>query len=375
MDFDFELEEILSSFKESKKDKAPDSEENAAKSVTPEVGKAEAPPPPKPVYYGAETAPAEPESKKKEKVRVSFRLPEPIERALKALSERIKKIPLKKAGLALGALLAAIALIFGAVKLVDYGKTAYIHKYEKKYNITFPAGIKKDFCDEYGKDQSFAGKIYIGDTSTEKSVYANPSQDNAVLKKGSSVLEAQEVRSIALDKSYADLESIYSTPEGFKNASQKVVFETLFDEECYRVVSAFYTNTKAEDDDGYIFPYCAYGNLTEKSFRAFEDRIKSRRLYDTGFKLLYEHRILTLSVQSDFMPDFRFVVVCVKTKDNFKKSKTAIPNETIHYPQIWYDKKGEKNPFFLAGKWYPEIITDGGKGDTQQLTAEDFDLS
>ncbi len=392
MEFDYELEDILYSMKEKDENGKDDEKQRVeyAKPLEPpkpRMSEAQKPPEPTKVEKSSfdlsavkgklnETKESlKRKNESSEKVKLSFKLPEPVEKALNKVTEAIKKIPLKKAAVALGAVVVAFALIFGGIRLVNYAKGAYIRKYEKKYNITFPVGIRKDFCDEYGKNQSYAGRLYIEDTETDKAVYSSGVKENAVLLKGSTVLEAQEVRSIALDKSYADLERIYSTPEGFKKASQKVTFNTLFEEENYRVIAAFYTNTKAEDDDEYIFPYCAFGNMTEKSFKGFEDRIKSRRLYDTGFQLLYEHRILTLSVPSDFMPNFKFVVVCVKTKSSFKRSSTATPNETIHYPQVWYDKNNEKNPYYLAGKWYPEIITDAEKGTTKKLTMNDFDFS
>lgn len=309
------------------------------------------------------------------KAKKEFKMPD----FKKAFSSVISKLPkptdeekiiLKRVGIIACAIVAAIALVFGGIKVVNYAKTAYIRSYEKKYQVDFPDGIRKEFCDEFGKDQSFSGNLVIEDTSTDVKVFAKAKDGAALLDKGSDVKQDQHIRAIALDKSLGDLESVYKTPEGFLKASQKVTFRTLFDDEEYRVVAAYYTNTKPEDDAGYVFPYNTYGNLTEKSFYHFQDRIKSRRQYDTKYILLQENYILSISVPSDFMPNFRFVIVCVKTEDKFEKSKTAEPNKRVHYPQVWYDKNKQQNPFYLAGKWYPEIVLPDGK--TKKLTYEDF---
>ena len=266
--------------------------------------------------------------------------------------------------------LALVAVVFGGIKIAQHAKTAYIRSYEKQYNVNYPDGILKEFCDEYGKDQSLAGNLTIEDTSTDVRVYSVEKAGTARLDKGSDVKEEQHIRAISLDKELADLESVYATPEGFLKASQKITFKTLFGEEEYRVVAAYYTNTDPKDDNGYVFPYSTYGNLTAKSFHNFQDKVKNRSLYDTNYDLLAENYILSVSVPSDFMSNFRFVVVCVKTDKKFEKSQTATPNDRIHYPQIWYDKNKKDNPFYLAGKWYPEIVLQNGK--TKRLTLKDF---
>lgn len=283
-----------------------------------------------------------------------------------------KNVDFKKVGIIFCAFLVLIAVIFGGIKIVNHAKTGYVKEYEKKYNIDYPDGILKEFCDEYGKDQSLAGNLVIEDTSTDVRVYSKEKDGCALLEKGSDVKHEQHIRAIAIDKKLADLEEFYSTPEGFLESSQKVTFKTLLGEEEYRVVAAYYTNTNPKDDNGYVFPYNTYGNLTQKSFHNFQDRVKTRSLYDTSYTLLEENYILSISVPSDFMQDFRFVIVCVKSDGKFEKSKTATPNERIHYPQIWYDKNKQDNPYYLAGHWYPEIVLPNGK--TKKLTIKDFQV-
>ena len=276
---------------------------------------------------------------------------------------------------AIAIVLTAIVLVTGAfcgVRIYNYSKTAYIREYEKKYNVDFPDGILKEMCEEYGKDQSFTGMLSGDGINGDVKVFSKYRAGYALLEKGSSITSDQHTKAIALEKELSDLESVYSSADGFMSASQSIEFDTLFSKDEYQVVAAYYTNTKPADDNGYVFPYNTYGTLTKKSFYQFQDRIKARRLYDTGYKLLEQNYILSISAPSDFMKDFRFVVVCVKAEDGFEKIKKAVPNEKIYYPQVWFDKNNKKNPYYLTGKWYPEIIINS-EGKTRQLTAKDFE--
>ncbi len=318
-----------------------------------------------------ESKPSETEPAEKEKKGVKLSLAPP--KFILGAADKAKAIGFKKIGIIICAVLVVILGIFGGIKIADYAKTAYIKEYEDKYKIDFPDGILKEFCDEYGKDQSIVGSLDISDTKTEKlKVYSKYRKSNALLEKGGDIYSGQHIRAIALDDGTADIESVYSTPEGYLSASQEVTFNTIFGTEKYQVVAAYYTNTKPEDDRDYVFPYNTYGTLTKKSFYQFQDRIRNRSLYDTGFKLLEQHYILSISAPSDFMKDFRFVIVCVKTDEDFSKIKKAEANTRIYYPQVWFDKNNQQNPFYLTGKWYPEIIVDSN-GKTKQLTAKDFE--
>lgn len=288
------------------------------------------------------------------------------------LKNFLKRTLTKQILIAFGIIVLILAIGFGGVKLYQYSRVAYLKPYIEKYNIEYPDGILEEMCDAYGKNQTTLGRINISDTKTDRYVLSVLRSDYAFLENGSDITKDQHFRAIRLNARDADLERVYSKPEGFLNSSQIVEFTTLFEKEQYKVVAAFYTNTKPEDDNGYLFPYNLYGNLTEKSFEDYKDRITHRALYDTGYEFLKEDYFLTLSVDSDFMEDFRFVVVCVKIdKDEFEKSKTAEPNDNVHYPQVWYDENEKNNVFIFSSKWYPEIYID--EENTTKLSIDDFE--
>lgn len=371
MDLDIELEDILYTVKNEKKN--PDEPPTESEPLAPPRSSVKnAEPSPEPGEKPAETPKAEEAEPAEELVWIEPKKDGKDKKPKKSFKDISKKLFSKKVAIVLIAIIGAAALCFGGVKVYQFAKVAYLKPYEKQYGIEYPIGIAKEFCDDYGKDQSLSGRLTIPDTQSESLVYSTEKDGVPLLEKGSSVSEEQQFRSIALSSDFSDLESVYSTPDGFLKASQEVTFKTLFEEDRYRVIAAFYTNTDPADDKGYVFPYYCYGNMTEKSFKQYIDKIQSRRLYDTGYELTPEDSILTLSVDSDTVENFRFVIVCVKAEGFFKKSETAEPNERIHYPQKWYDLNSQENPYYLAGKWFPEIYTDAERTQKQKLTAEDF---
>lgn len=272
----------------------------------------------------------------------------------------------------IGLIILVIAVSTAAgVKVYNYNKTGYLNPYIEKYKIEYPEGILKQFCEQYGKRQTTVGALAIKDADTNVYVTSEKTVGYAYAPDGTDVYHNQQFRAIDLN-GLSDIESIYSTKEGFLSASQIITFNTLFEKKQYQVIGAYYTNKNANDDNGYIFPYNIYGNLTEKSFTHFTDSIMHRSLYDTGYNMTYNHNYVSLYCDSDYMPDFVFVIVCVEIDKKFEKITTAQDKEKIHYPQIWYDKADEKNPYFLSGKWYPEIYTNVVSQKTKKLTARDF---
>lgn len=302
--------------------------------------------------------------------------PEDIKKQLKDFGGKVLKFCSKKQFyIPVIAVALAVVVIFGGIKIYDYSKVAYLKPYEEKYSITYPEGISEKFCDMYGKNQYTAGSVEIPDTSTKKYVFTQAYKDSPYIEQPVSLKRDYQNMAIHLDRDYADLESAYSTAESFIDSQQMIKFSTLFNDYTYKVVAAFYTNTVAEDDAGYIFPYNVCGTMTDKSFEAYKDRIQSRRLYDTGYNLNKSDHFLTLSVDSDFMDNFRFVVVCVRIGEDeaFEKSTTAVVNEKTHYPQVWYDKNKQENPYRFASKWYPELYTFKSSPKTTKQSVEDYE--
>ncbi len=273
------------------------------------------------------------------------------------VKELAKKYCTKKNLTIAGVIVLIPILVFTSIKVVDFARTAYLRPYIEKYKIEFPEGIREEMCDAYGLDQTIRGKIEIEDFNSTIYVSKILKDNKAFLENDADIKKDQHFRAIRLNDKAADIESLYSTDKLYLKSSQSIKFTTLFEEEQYRVIAAYYINTNPDDDGGYVYPYNFCGNMSEKDFNSFEDRVSHRTLYFTDYEYNYEDYFLSISAPSDFMEDFRFVIVCVKTdRKGFDKCKKATPNEKIFFPQVWYDKNKEENPYRFAGKWIPKGI-------------------
>lgn len=320
------------------------------------------PAPPEPSKRKKDEAEQEKEQKKKPKQKKDFA--KAIKENASSIIPKLKALPKKKKinlAIIVGAIIVVCSIIFG----IYYGTSGYVKPYERKYGVTYPAGIQKEFLDAYGKDQTIRGKIEISDTKS-KAYFVRSKNDKASYLSFNSTIDSEDqFTSIRLNHKDFDLEKVYSTPNSFLKSSQEIKMTTLYKkEQSYKVVASYYTNSQLTKDDSYVFPYNLYGNMTQKSFFEFEDKIESRRLYDTGYEFNYNDKFLVLSTESDFMPYYVFVVVCVKT-DDMQKSKIAKANDNVHYPNSYYTTNELHNPYHFAPEWYPEIIIDSKPVQTE----------
>lgn len=296
------------------------------------------------------------------------------EKLVPAFKNILKKVLKKQVLIVLGVIVLIIALVIGGVKIYDYSKVAYLKPYEEKYGIEYPVGILKEMCDNYGKNQNVVGRIKITDTDTDNLIISQLTADSAYSYEGNDVFKEQQFMSFDVN-GVSDIESIYATADGFLNASQRVDITTLMQKNTYRVIAAYYTNKNFEDDNDYVFPYNIYGNLTEKSLNHYADSIKHRNLYDTGYEFSADDKFVSITADSDFMSDFKFVILCVQTDEkDFEKSTKAGKVEKIRYPQVWYDVNNQENPYWLSAGWYPEMIINPENGKTKKTTEKDYDF-
>lgn len=254
----------------------------------------------------------------------------------------------------------AVALIGILAIIINIASTAYLKPYEKKYGITYPKGIAEEFCDAYGQNKNVSAKITFGDGQLGEVFILNSDyQSGDHFDEGSAIDDDAQIKSISIESSSADIEGLYSKSKNYINSTQVVYLTDIYGKsKTYQTIAAYYTNTNPSDDNGYAFPYNACGTLTEDSFNSYEDRVMSRALYHTGYDMSYTDRYLSISADSDFMQDFRFVILCVEVDKIVTPYKEVTENEKVHYPQIWYDENNEHNPYWLAGQWRPVIYTD-----------------
>ncbi|MCC8073925.1 MAG: hypothetical protein LIO62_07365 [Clostridiales bacterium] len=282
-----------------------------------------------------------------------------------------KKIFTKKFFIALGAVIVVIAVVLGTVFGVQKSQEAYLEPYKEKYpDAEFSVGMMEKYCDILGENPTASGYLEIGDLDLKTAVFSNKSDDNVYLQKSTSGAETFN-RVIYLQND--DLEEYYKDAESYNDSQKYVLYSDFYDEYTYKIVGAYYTNTNADDDNGYIFPYSVTEVMTTDSFSDYFDRLQSRFLYDTGITLTRNDELITFVCETDFHDDFKFVVVGV-LRDDTDDLPTASDKDNVHYPQVIYDEQNEDNPYKFSSNWYPEIIvtSDTGETETVQKSISDY---
>ena len=102
--------------------------------------------------------------------------------------------------------------------------------------------------------------------------------------------------------------------EDFWNEHPVIWFDSLYEENVYEVVGAFYSRVCDQKENA--FKYYEYTDLSSpKQFDAYLRQVKEASLYDTGIAAEYGEQILTLSTCSYHVKNGRFVVVARKIKN------------------------------------------------------------
>lgn len=153
---------------------------------------------------------------------------------------------------------------------------------------------------------------------------------------------------------FADLKK-YQSIEGFQE-SPLLQFDTLYRSYTFKVYAVFVTNSKEEDDNGYLFNYTVTDFGSNENFMRYIAAVDERKLYTTGVDIQPTDKILTLSTCSYEFSDARLVIIGRMLRDNESTmidTSLAVANENPRYPQAYYDKLGKANPYADAEKWMP----------------------
>lgn len=289
----------------------------------------------------------------------------------KAALRKVKKAVFsKKVLIALAAIAALIGIIFGILYAVEQSKGAYLKPYEKKYpDAEFQVGMLEKYCDMLGENPDTAGYLEIPDIELKTAV-SSDSQKSPYAEK---CTEGAEQFNYVVYLNDNSLEGLYASAEAYNHSTGYMTYSNLFEDYNFKVAGAFYTNTKAKDDDGYIFPYNVTEKMTIKSANDYASKLESRFLYNTGVNITRQDTVLTISCPTDYRKDFRFVVVGV-LRDNAETKSTANEKDNINYPEIIFDELKKDNPYKFATKWYPEIIITDSEGNekTIQKSIDDY---
>ncbi len=287
----------------------------------------------------------------------------------KGLAARLKLLG-KRTKIITCACIAAVLAVAIAVTAVSTSKTAYLRQYKKDYpDADFPSGIREAFCEQYAEQSATVGKIAIAGCEYSGWILSTKSIGNAELDKNCSADEPDWITTVYLPQT-VNIEKVFSSADSYIKTAQSVVYSTLFNDYNYNIIGAFYVNSNAEDDGGYVFPYNTSQKMTGSSFSEFSDQLSHRFIYNTDYKLKYnKDKLIMLVGSSSVYPDFKLVAVGVL---NGKAQVNAKANDQIQYPQAWYNKNNQSNPYRFSIGWYPTVYSDSSEKETAVLSARDY---
>ncbi len=257
-------------------------------------------------------------------------------------------------------------------------------KIKNKYpNVDFPSGMQAKFADLYAMNPDLVGWIKIDgldidlpvvqtkdneyylkhNFSKEKSIYGT------IFLNFNNKIDTLDLNTVLFGhRMHKDTQMFtnlreYAKPEGFIKAPV-IEFNTLYGNYKWKVFAVFITNGSSDGDNGYVFNY-VFPNLAyrdkkqwEETYGGYINQINQRALYYTGVEIMPTDRLLTLSTCTYEFDNARLVVVArmLRPNESVEIDKDQIKiNENIRYPQAWYDKRGEANPYKDEPQWKPVV--------------------
>lgn len=249
-------------------------------------------------------------------------------------------------------------------------------EFHAKYpNIVTPEGMTAKYAYLYALNQQLVGWVSIPNSGVDVQVVQSPNNSDYLKKDfyGNYSRYGCPFMDYRNDAKYLNQNTIiyghhmsdglifaelskYKKLDGFLE-SPIIKFDTLFDTYYFKIYAVIITNSREQDDNGYIFNYTVTSFASEENFKGFIDALDERKLYTTGVDINAADKLISLSTCTYEFTDARLVIIgrMLRTGETTDIDTTfAVTNGSPHYPQIWYDNKGISNPYASAQRWYPE---------------------
>ena len=131
-----------------------------------------------------------------------------------------------------------------------------------------------------------------------------------------------------------------------------VEFSTLYEQNKYKIISAFIANTKPEYGD--VFDYHNKINFeSQEDFDKFIEDVKVRSFFEAPVDVNYEDNLLTLSTCTYEFNGARFVLVAreLREGEDEKIDTDLVKSNEALMPEIWYKTFGGNPPAKYAMKY------------------------
>ena len=259
--------------------------------------------------------------------------------------------------------------------LKEHGDAEIDESISSKYDVNFPMGMLAKYAPLYASNTDLRGWISIpafeinlpvvqgtdNDYYLKRNIYKKwteygvpffdyrIAQGQFVNLPRNTVIYGHNMRSD--DLIFGMLEE-YRDIDGFKRAPV-IECNTIYGNYNWVICGVFISNSKAEHDNGYVFPY-NFIDCSDQKFAEYIVELEKRRFYDTGVDLAITDKIITLSTCCYDFPDARLVVVARLLRDGESVSvdtSKAIKNPDPKGPQAWYDENGKPNNYAYDARW------------------------
>ncbi len=244
-----------------------------------------------------------------------------------------------------------------------------------KYDVEFPAGMLAKYADLYASNTDLRGWISIPAFEINLPVVQGTDNDyylkRNIYKKWTEYgvpffdYRIAETQFVSLPKNtviyghnmrsddliFGMLEE-YRDIDGFKRAPV-IECNTIYGDFKWVICGVFISNSKAEHDNNYVFPY-NFIDCSDQKFAEYIVELEKRRFYDTGVDLAVTDKILTLSTCCYDFPDARLVVVARLLRDGESVSvdtSKAVKNPDPKSPQALCDALGKPNNYAYDARW------------------------
>lgn len=262
----------------------------------------------------------------------------------------------------------------------ENAENIYVNMVPKYNDVTYPAGIQQKLARLYAQNKETVGWLYIPGTSINTPIVQHKDNDFYLTNnfygsytKYGCVYADYQCKKNTLSKNtviyghdmscgtaFYDLNR-YDDIEWYKK-NPIIQYCTLNGNYTFLIYTAFLTTVDAKDDGGYMFNFIE-PNMTDSNFAGFIEQVNQRALYTTGVGLTSSDRIINLSTcnytYTNYIGkkvDTRLVVIgrLLRSGESAEvNTSKAKENPNYRRPQVWYDYKGQKNPYASSRSWKP----------------------
>lgn len=148
---------------------------------------------------------------------------------------------------------------------------------------------------------------FYGNYSNRGTLYLD--EDCDVWNSDNLIIYGHHMKSSAM---FGDLD--YYSSQSYWEDHKYIQFDTLYREQTYEVVAAFYTRLLYQNEEGFRY-YQFTGGGSEETFNEYVDFINENQCYDTGVDIAYGDKLLTLSTCAYQVENGRFAVVAKLVTD------------------------------------------------------------